>query len=128
MRPRRQPPAPQQLKSYLSRAKTSRYSGAGVRCQRRLARARRIMLTAKLTDNERNVLSSETKAVAENVLDLFFASHVGHVVQVALRIRVLIIYCWRKHAFTQGHDGNDELNGAGGGDEVSNHALAATHR
>src|SRR5262249_37817095 len=86
-----------------------------------------VALIMKLTDNERNVLPSETKTVAEYVLDFFFAGRIGHIVQIALRIGVFIIDCWRKHAFTQGHDRNDELNGAGRGDQVSDHALAAAH-
>src|SRR5262249_6088543 len=48
--------------------------------------------------------------------------------EIALRIRVLIIDCWRKYAFTQGHNGDDELNCARRCDQVPNHALATARR
>src|SRR5262249_5666332 len=85
-------------------------------------------LRIESADDERDILPAEAKAVAEHVAYAFFAGRVRDVVEVAVRVGVLVVDRGWQHAFAQGHDTGDQLDGAGGGDQVADHALAAGDR
>src|SRR5207248_2891109 len=79
-------------------------------------------------DNQRHILPAEAEAIAQDMIDAFFAGGVGDVVEVAIRVGCFVIDRRRDDAAANGHDAGDQFGSAGGGDQVAEHALAAGDR
>ena len=59
---------------------------------------------------------------------LLSPGHVRDVVEVAIRVGVVEIDGWGKHAVADGQEADDRLDAAGRGDQVAHHALGAGDR
>src|ERR1051326_4855522 len=84
-------------------------------------------LCGQAANDERNILSTETKAVAEDVCHVHFTSDIGNVVQVAFGVRRFIVDGGWQHATKQAHHASNQFDGARCRDQMPEHALAATN-
>src|SRR6516225_1505324 len=82
----------------------------------------------ELTDDQRDILSPKTEAVAEHVPHPFLSGGVRDIVEVAFRVGHFVIDRGRQDPVANGHDAGDQLDGSGCRDEVPQHAFAAADR
>src|SRR3954462_10159212 len=74
-------------------------------------------------DDERVVLSAKAERVGTGDIDLCLTRGIGDVVEVALGVGVLIIDRRRADVVADGQNAGDQLDRAGGGDQVAHHRL-----
>src|SRR4051812_25239575 len=84
--------------------------------------------SGRQTDDQRDVLSAETETIAEAVPDLLLPRGVRNVIQVALGVGRIVVNGRWQHTSVHGLDAGDQLDGAGRGNQVAEHALAAADR
>src|SRR5439155_27207175 len=77
------------------------------------------------SQDEGDVLSAKPEAVGERHVDRSLTGHMGDVIEIALRIRVVEIDGRGEHAVADGQQADDRLDAAGGRDQVPHHALGA---
>src|SRR5262245_39935203 len=80
------------------------------------------------THDQRYILTAEPEAVAQYMIDHLLSGLVRHIIEIALRIGRLIVHRRRNDAALDRHDRGDQLDRAGGGDQMAQHALAAGNR
>src|SRR6185312_14132991 len=86
----RSPPAERGGCLHRDRAKKPLRALQGTQCQIKACGILRGSI-AKAAQRQGDILTAEAEAVAEDVVDAFFAGHVGNVVEVAIRVGGLVI-------------------------------------
>src|SRR5439155_15051705 len=79
-------------------------------------------------EKQRAVGAAEPEGVRERVPDVGLAGDVGHDVQVALRIRVLVVDGRGKHLGLEDESGDARLQAARGPEQVARHRLGRADR
>src|SRR3990172_6575556 len=78
--------------------------------------------------DQASVVAAEAEAVLEDDAHVRLAGLAGHVVQVALRVRELVVRRRVDRAGDDGLHGGDGLDGPGGAEGVADHGLGGTDR
>ena len=73
------------------------------------------------------VVSAEAQRVAQGVPDVRRTALVGHHIQIAVRVRGLIVDGGGEEAVLQAQGGEDGFHGAGGSQHMSGHGLGGAH-
>src|SRR5216683_3752757 len=81
------------------------------------------LLTDKLLRHHRGVVSAEAEGVVQSSGDRHFARLVWHVVEIALRIRILVVDRRRDEICLNRLGADGHFDGAGGAEHVSGGAL-----
>jgi hypothetical protein len=61
------------------------------------------------------------------MLHFFLPGHIGDIIQVALRVRNLVVNGWGQYTGIKGFDANDQFNGPCRGDQMAKHTFGAAH-
>ncbi|MSU48568.1 MAG: hypothetical protein EXS37_05645 [Opitutus sp.] len=73
--------------------------------------------------NNRGVLTAKAEIVAQHRLDPGFTGDIGHVIQIAVRVRLFEVDGRRDHLGLDRLDRDHRLDAAGGAKQVSRHRL-----
>src|SRR5215472_15324209 len=84
-------------------------------------------LPTESLEQQSGVGSAEAKRVGQGVLQLGLAGSPGNVVQVALRVRMLVVNGRRDDLVAQGESEDTGLQSPGPSQQVTRHGLRRTH-
>src|SRR6516165_6494196 len=88
---------------------------------------RALSYSAESLEQQSGVGSTEAKRVGQGVLKLGLAGSPGNVVQVALRVRMLVVNGRRDDLVTKGEGEDASLESPGPSQQVTRHGLRRTH-